>query len=97
MPKKIFWPATLVVMGFILLASNLGILPPTFWNLWPIILIVVGLGGLITADREEWLIEQQKSKKRKPTKKPANKSSKTKKKANKKSNSKPKKPKSKKK
>ncbi|MEA2056207.1 MAG: DUF5668 domain-containing protein [Patescibacteria group bacterium] len=64
MPKKIFWPASLVVMGFILLSSNLGILPPTFWNLWPIILIVVGLGGLITADREEWLVPKKKARKK---------------------------------
>jgi hypothetical protein len=61
MPKKVFWPATLVVMGFILLASNLGVLPPTFWELWPLILIVVGLGGLITADREQWLVSVQRS------------------------------------
>jgi uncharacterized membrane protein len=69
MPKKVFWPVTLVVMGFILLASNLGILPPTFWNLWPIILIVVGLGGLITVDREEWLVEPKKKSKKKSKKK----------------------------
>ena len=56
MPKKVFWPATLAVMGFILLSSNLGLLPATFWNLWPIILIVVGLGGLITADKETWIV-----------------------------------------
>lgn len=75
MPKKTFWPASLVVMGFILLSSNLGILPPTFWNLWPIILIVVGLGGLITADREEWLAPKKKVKK-KPKKKSRKKSKK---------------------
>ncbi len=63
MPKKIFWPATMVVMGLILLASHFNLLPDTFWFLWPIILIVVGLGGLITADREEWLVEIKKSKK----------------------------------
>ncbi len=54
MPKKVFWPAALVSMGFIFLASNLGYLPRAFWNLWPIILIVVGLGGLLTSDKEEW-------------------------------------------
>ncbi|MBU0974866.1 hypothetical protein KKD03_04155 [Patescibacteria group bacterium] len=54
MPKKVFWPASLVSMGFIFLASNLGYLPRAFWNLWPIILIVVGLGGLLTSDKEEW-------------------------------------------
>lgn len=54
MPKRVFWPASLVVMGLIFLASNLGLLPREFWNLWPIILIVVGLGGLLTSDSEEW-------------------------------------------
>ena len=57
MPKKVFWPASLVVMGLIFLASNLGMLPREFWNLWPLILIVVGLGGLLTSDREEWMEE----------------------------------------
>ena len=65
MPKKIFWPATLAVMGFILLSSNLGLLPATFWNLWPIILIVVGLGGLITADKEAWIAAKKPRKAKK--------------------------------
>lgn len=54
MPKRVFWPAALVVMGLIFLASNLGLLPVVFWNLWPLILIIVGLGGLLLSDREEW-------------------------------------------
>ncbi|MCB9813375.1 MAG: hypothetical protein H6772_03135 [Pseudomonadales bacterium] len=54
MPKKVFWPAALVTMGLIFLASNLGYLPRAFWNLWPIVLIVVGLGGLLTSDSDEW-------------------------------------------
>lgn len=68
MPKKYFWPVTLVIMGIIFMASNLGYLPKAFWNLWPLILIVVGLGGLVTADRDEWLYEDKKS----STKKAAN-------------------------
>ena len=55
MPKRVFWPATLVVMGLIFLASNLGMLPAMFWNFWPLILIVVGLGGLLTSDSDVWL------------------------------------------
>jgi hypothetical protein len=62
MPKNVFWPATLVIMGFIFLASNLGMLPKEFWNFWPLVLIVVGLGGLLTSDREEWLIDTKKPK-----------------------------------
>lgn len=60
MPKRVFWPAAMVVMGLIFVASNLGLLPRFFWNLWPIILIVVGLGGLLISDREEWDVESTK-------------------------------------
>ncbi len=85
MPKKVFWPASLAVMGFILLSSNLGLLPHNLWNLWPIILIVVGLGGLITADRDEWLCETpKKTTKKKSAVKTASKSKSKKKKASKK-------------
>ena len=62
MPKNVFWPAALVVMGLIFLASNMGMLPKEFWNFWPLILIIVGLGGLVTSDREEWMVETKKSK-----------------------------------
>jgi len=59
MPKKVFWPATLVVMGLIFMASNMGLLPLAFWNLWPLILVIVGLGGLITADQDEWIVNSK--------------------------------------
>lgn len=74
MPKSVFWPATLVAMGLIFLASNMGMLPAEFWNFWPLILIIVGLGGLLTADREEWLVDVS-SKKTTPVKKSAAKKS----------------------
>jgi len=54
MPKRVFWPLALVIMGLIFLASNVGLLPRRFWDLWPLVLIVVGLGGLVTSDKEEW-------------------------------------------
>ncbi len=63
MPKRVFWPAALVTMGIIFLASNLGLLPMAFWNLWPIILIVVGLGGLLISDREDWDMNKTSTKK----------------------------------
>ena len=69
MPKRTFWPVTLVIMGLIFMASNLGYLPKAFWNLWPLILVIVGLGGLITSDREEWLTEEKKSKAKKASNK----------------------------
>ena len=82
MPKKIFWPAAMITMGLIFLASSMGMLSHEFWALWPVILIVVGLGGLLTADREEWLWEEKKSApmKSKKAKTVAARSSKTKKK-----------------
>jgi hypothetical protein len=60
MPKKVFWPITLVIMGLIFMASNMHYLPQAFLNLWPLILVVVGLGGLVTSDRDEWLAEVKK-------------------------------------
>lgn len=57
MPKKVFWPVAMIAMGLIVLASNLGLLPREFWNLWPIILITAGLGGLLTCDRDEWIVD----------------------------------------
>ncbi|MBD3279143.1 MAG: hypothetical protein GF390_00345 [Candidatus Pacebacteria bacterium] len=65
MPKKVFWPAALVVMGLIFLASNLNLLPKAFWNLWPLILIIVGLGGLLTSDRDQWLGKNKKTTRKK--------------------------------
>lgn len=54
MPKRIFWPVAMVVLGAILIATKIGLLPMALWNLWPIMLIVVGLGGLLVSDKEEW-------------------------------------------
>lgn len=57
MPKRVFWPAVLVTMGLIFMASNMGYLPAQFWSFWPLLLIIVGLGGLLTSDRDEWLVK----------------------------------------
>lgn len=70
MPKRVFWPTALVVMGLIFMASNLGYLPARFWNLWPVILVVVGLGGLLTSDRDQW-IKASKTTKRRPARRKA--------------------------
>jgi hypothetical protein len=61
MPKRVFWPVAMIVMGLIFLASNLGLLPRSFWNLWPLILIAVGLGALVTSDREEWMVPEKET------------------------------------
>lgn len=68
MPKRVFWPASLIVMGLVLLATVMGLLPSQFLIFWLLVLIIVGLGGLLTSDREEWMSEDKpksKSKKRK--------------------------------
>lgn len=61
MPKRVFWPIALVVMGIIFLATKVGMLPMGFSGLWPLILIIVGLGGLLISDREEWVSPEKKS------------------------------------
>ena len=79
MPKNVFWPMAMVILGLIFLASNLGMLPREFWNLWPIILIVVGLGGLLTSDRDEWIVDTSAKKSaKKVTRKASKKTSKKK-------------------
>ena len=59
----LFWPIILIGAGIIFLLSNLGVITgnpwPILWNLWPVLLIVIGLdilfgrrsmlGGLIGA------------------------------------------------
>lgn len=67
MPKRVFWPAALIILGLVLLTANLGFMPREFWNLWPLLFIIVGLGGLLTSDKEEWITEKKSS--RKPAKK----------------------------
>jgi uncharacterized membrane protein len=69
MQKRTFWPLVALVFGLIIVATNLGMLPTAFLNLWPMILIVVGLGGLLTSDRDEWLSGQGASKSKKATRK----------------------------
>ncbi len=68
MRKAYFWPVALVVMGLIMLAQIVHLLPKDFFNLWPLVMIVAGLGGLLTADREEWLVEPKKRSKRRRSK-----------------------------
>ncbi len=47
----LFWPIILIGAGVIFLLANLGIIPsnpwPLIWNLWPVILIVIGLDILL--------------------------------------------------
>lgn len=58
MPKRAFFPAALVVFGLIEIASMMGFLPAMFRDFWPVIMIVVGLGGLLVSDRDEWMSDK---------------------------------------
>jgi hypothetical protein len=46
-------------MGLLFLSANLGVVPREFWNLWPLLLIIVGLGGWLTSDRDDWMYEKK--------------------------------------
>jgi hypothetical protein len=58
MPKNVFWPLSLVIIGLILMASNVGLLHRDFLNFWPLLLVIVGLGGLFVSDRKEWIVKE---------------------------------------
>lgn len=60
MPKLVFWPVAILVLGLIYLASAMGYLPSEFHFFWPIVMIVVGLGGIVTSDRTEWLTDNSR-------------------------------------
>jgi uncharacterized membrane protein len=62
MPKRVFWPVALLIFGLIILAANLGLLPAFLVDLWPVMLIIVGLGGLLISDREEWTPSEKSAK-----------------------------------
>lgn len=55
MPKRAFYPATLILFGLIEMANMLGYLPLMLRDIWPVLMIIVGLGGILTADREDWM------------------------------------------
>ncbi len=54
MPKRVFWPLSMLIMGLIFLASASGLLPESLLSFWPVLMIIAGLGGLLTADKEDW-------------------------------------------
>ncbi len=39
----LFWGLVFIALGIVFLLNNFGVLPPTFFNLWP--LVVVAAGG----------------------------------------------------
>jgi hypothetical protein len=77
MPKRMFWPIAMLVIGAILIATRLELLPADFLNLWPIVLIVVGLGGVLISDKEEWDVDSKPASKKSAKRKSAPKTKKT--------------------
>ena len=52
----LIWGVTLIGLGFIFLASNLGTLPEfDFGRMWPLILLVIGVGQLFSKDKDAWV------------------------------------------
>lgn len=46
---QLFWGLLLIILGSLLLLSNLGVISQDIWNYWPLILILVGLKLLFHA------------------------------------------------
>jgi hypothetical protein len=54
--RNIVWPATLIIVGVLFLAYNLGYLrfselKDIIGTWWPLILIALGIGGLLQRNR----------------------------------------------
>jgi hypothetical protein len=77
MPKRMFWPMATLILGGIIIATRLGLLSEDFASLWPIVLIVVGLAGIVISDKEEWDVESAASSKKPAKRKAASKTKKT--------------------
>lgn len=49
--RSLFWPLTLIILGLVFLAYNLGMLSQDVWstliNLWPMLLVLIGLDGIL--------------------------------------------------
>lgn len=46
---QLFWGLLLIVLGTLLLLSNLGIISQDIWIYWPVIFILVGLKLILHA------------------------------------------------
>lgn len=49
--RSLFWPLTLIILGLVFLAYNLGLLSQNVWttllDLWPLLLVLIGLDGIL--------------------------------------------------
>lgn len=69
MPKRVFWPMAMLVMGGIFFFTEANIFPRYFSNLWAIVLVVAGLGGIFLSDRDDWVAEKRSTTVKPSTKK----------------------------
>ncbi len=44
------------MFGAIIAATCIGVMPVKMLVIWPIFMLIIGLGGLVTADRTDWLV-----------------------------------------
>ncbi|OGO35232.1 MAG: hypothetical protein A2W35_11045 [Chloroflexi bacterium RBG_16_57_11] len=56
--RSLFWPLTLIILGLVFLTYNLGMLSNDLWstliNLWPLLLVFIGLDGLLNRGGIVW-------------------------------------------
>lgn len=60
----------MLIFGLVIVASQTGLLPTQFANLWPLMMIVVALAAILISDKEEWDTEDKKSARKPAIKKP---------------------------
>ena len=60
MSKRYFWPLSMIILGMIMTMTMLGYLPLYLLWLWPIVMLLVRLGALLVADRDEWIVASPK-------------------------------------
>jgi cytochrome c-type biogenesis protein CcmH/NrfF len=47
----------MIILGTIMTGTLFGYLPLYLLWFWPVVMLLVGLGALVVADREEWMVE----------------------------------------
>lgn len=60
-PAKFFWGIIIILVGLMILAGNLGLIPSGFWSqlwrLWPLALIILGAGFIFSKEkRSGWFL-----------------------------------------
>lgn len=68
MSKQYFWPLSLIIFGFILASTMMGYLPMYLLWFWPAVMLIVGLGALLVADRNDWMVSAKPKSVKKPAK-----------------------------